>query len=157
MWSWNNWKLYGVLVLACLQIVTAWGWSSDHRALNAERISHKADIETYKRAQKEAQDKIDIKKKQLEQESKVKADAADEKYSILLAKYHTSLLRYKTSPSVRSGPSSGEQPQTSESGYGPSSSAELPTSLTISGTDAQICAVNTARLQAVHDWAIELK
>lgn len=153
----KHWKTCLIAVLLALQTLTVYEWQHDHNLLKIEKVAHQADINSYKQAQKDAQDKVNTEKKQLQQESKVKADAADQNYSSLLTKYRANLLRYEAIKGNSSGSDSGQYIDSTESGNGPSSSSDIPATVTISGKDAEICAVNTARLQSVHDWAIHLE
>ncbi len=146
------WRFYVPLLLVLLQLGTAYGWSHDHKLLVAERLAHQTDVTAWKAAQASAESKIIATKKDLEKKSKEKADAADKNYTTLLAKYRTSVLRYQANQSVLSRPGGDQQPQAPESGNGPSTG----TNISISIEDANVCAVNTARLQAVHDWALSL-
>lgn len=149
------WKVYAIAALIGLQGVTAYGWSHDHKAFVAEKASHQADISSYKQAQKDAQAKADAERHQLQQEGKVKADAADKSYSTLFAQYRTNLLRFKANQSAILQSGNSELPS-AQSGNGPSDSSDVPATMIISTKDAETCAVNTARLVVVHDWAVGL-
>lgn len=147
------WKLYLIGLLIGLQVLTAYMWHHTADELKTEKASHTKDINDFKAAQIAANEKAQQEKQALEQASKERANAADKDYSSLLSKYNASLLRYSTthqSVAVQSNPS--EQYSTTEGGDGPSPD----TLISITLSDAQICATNTARLQAVHDWAVKL-
>lgn len=150
----THWQLWLVGLLIAGNIFTAWGWNHTTTALTKEKAAHAADIASFKSAQAIADQKAQIIKQTLQKEAKANADQADASYSNLLTKYHANLVHYANqSGSQRS--SNSELPAT-QGGNGPSSDTDLPKELMISGDDAQICAVNTARLVAVHDWAVNL-
>lgn len=150
------WRFYLPAFLAVLQLVTAYGWHHDYVALKAEKISHQADIQSYKAAQKKADADARAQEQEIITESKVKANAADKNYSGLLTKYNASLLRYKAaqgrSKSTDQYQGDNQEGSTAQISDGPGAS----TYVSITMNDAQICANNTARLMAAHDWAIHL-
>lgn len=150
------WKYVILLLSVLLNFGLAWGWSSSHTALVKEKTAHQQDITNFKNAQ--AQATADAKKQaaSLKKEGQDAATKADKSYTSLLSQYHASLLRYSANQSAASSAGNSEL-QPAQSGNGLSSSTDLPATLTITGMDAELCAVNTARLQAVHDWAIELQ
>lgn len=151
----THWQLWLVGLLIAGNIFTAWEWNHTTTALTKEKAAHAADIATFKRTQAEADTRAQMIKQTLQKEAKANADQADASYSNLLAQYHGSLLRYASSKGSAKQPSNS-QLSTTQGSNGPSTNTELPATLTISGDDAQICAVNTARLQSVHDWATSL-
>lgn len=154
----SHWRVsLGILISAMLIGLGYFGYY-EHGALLKERAAHQTDINNFKNAQALADAKAEGEKAALKQESQANADEADAKYSALLAEYRANLVRYKAG---QSGTSQTEYRiiQPAQSGNRPGTSTELPAAtqvdgITISGEDAQICAVNTARLQAVHDWAL---
>jgi hypothetical protein len=148
------WKYWLVGLLIAVQLGTLYGWHYDHEALIKERASHQLDITNFKNAQKAADTKEQTIKTQLQTESKAAKNEADTSYGALLKQYDASLLRYATHPSGPVQPSNNQLPATQGSN-GPSQSANLPATLTITGDDGQVCADNTARLQASHDWALQ--
>lgn len=150
------WRFYLPVLFVSLQVLTAYGWYHDHYALKAEKAELQTEVNNVKAAQAAANAKAEAEKTQLKQESETKANAADQNYSSLLAKYKSSLLRYETTQGASKQSNSGSTSSSSESGNGPSSSTVIPEVITIPSSDAQICAINTARLQAVHDWAVAL-
>lgn len=146
------WRYYLPVFLVILQALTAFGWYREHGSLQHEQAVHQADIKSYKDAQAQATAQAEQLKKQFTLASKVQADEADQNYSNLYNKYRTVLLRYQaTSGSPR--PTSNSEPGgATQSANGPGESADV----LITAEDADTCAVNTARLQAAHDWAIKL-
>lgn len=137
------------VVFLATTIICGTGWSNTSGKLGDERAAHKADVTAFKTAQKEANDKAEATKQKLLKDAEINAKKADTNYANLLGKYNASILRYKANQSV-SKPTNSDQLPSTEGSDGPSSS----TFISIPIGDAQVCAVNTARLQAVHDWAI---
>lgn len=119
--------------------------------LSKEKTAHAADVQHFKDVQKAANDQAEATKKELIKESKANAEQADINYHDLLSKYNASILRYKANQSSSRKAHSDQLP-TSEGGDGSGTS----TFISITMSDAKICSVNTARLQAVRDWAITL-
>lgn len=132
------------------------GWHSSHVNLVKEQAAHKLDIANFKQAQTDANKQAQATRDSLIKESKTNADQADAKYGTLLSSYRANLLRYQAN---QSGGSQADHSQlsTPQGGNGPSPNPVLPsTSITISTEDANVCAVDIARLVAVHDWAVSL-
>lgn len=149
-----HWRIYLPIFLACLWIGSSYGWYRDHNLLVKERAAHKLDVENFKRAQAEADSKAKSIKESLQQEAASNANAADARYGELLAQYRANLVRFKADQGRAEQPNHSQLPP-AQSGDGASSSPVVPSnSIIISLEDAQICAVNTARLLAVHDWAL---
>lgn len=147
------WHAYLVAVVLVLLSASSWGWFNDHNLLLKERDAHQQDLENIKTAQQTALEKAKDKKDFLDKEAKINADQADVRYSALLAKYRSNLVRLQASQgSVVRSDSGDDAP--AQGGNGSSTGSQVP-SVIISDDDAQICLVNTARLQAVHDWALE--
>lgn len=149
------WKYVILGLSVLLNFGLAWGWSSSHQALTKEKAAHQLDINNFKSAQALANKNAQAEALSLKKAGQDAASKADKSYSTLLSRYHSSLLRYGANQSG-SGKAGNSELQSTQSGTGPSSSTDLPPTITITGSDAQICAVNTARLQSVHDWAVEL-
>ncbi len=152
----SNWKVYAVLSLIALQAGTFYGWQHTNDLLVAERYAHTNDIINFKKAQQDANDNAQRIKQTLQQEAQANASQADARYANLLVQYRASIVRYQTAQSAAS-PTYYSQLPTPQGGNGPSASPVVPdssSSISITLNDANICAVNTARLQAIHDWAI---
>ncbi len=139
--------------LSALLLISNVGWyiAYDLRGdkLVAEQTAHQTTIDNYTLAQEKA--KALALEKALEQERKDAQNArkADEAYSDLLGKYNANLLRYQASQRA-SGRIDLSSTSTTTSG-GDSTSESTRISITL--TDAGICAENTARLQVVQEWA----
>lgn len=146
-------SIYVSILLAIGLIFMGFGWNGTHNKLIKERAQHELVVQQFKDTQAEANRKAEAKRVALEQESKRNAEQADKRYSDLYDKYRANLLRYQASQGSRPGPYSGSN-QATEGSSRPSTSSELSGStLTITLKDAEICAINTARLQAVQEWA----
>jgi len=146
------WIYYVIGGLVAFSIITSLGWSHAHTKLVAEKLAHQTDITNFRNTQALANANAKAEADRLEKEGTDKANAADKNYSTLLAEYHSNLLRFKANQS-HPGQAGNSELQTTQSSNRPSSDTNL---LTITLDDAQICATNTARLQAVHDWAVGL-
>ena len=142
---------YIILALTLTSVVSGLGWSSTYKTLTKERAQHELVVQQFKATQKDANAKAEAKRVELEKEGIENAKKADQRYSSLLSEYRANLVRFKANQGSRSRPNS-DQLQPTQGGNGPSGSTEL---LEITMDDAQICAVNTARLQAVREWALD--
>lgn len=130
-------------------------WRNTNTNLIKEKAAHTKDIQDFRTAQIVANAKAVAVQAALKKESQADADQADANYSGLFAKYRANLVRYSTNQSATKQSDHYQLP-TAQGSDRPSQSTELPKVITITGDDAEICAVNTARLQAVHDWALDL-
>jgi len=150
-----KWYVWVIGALSATNLFTYEMWQHDSHALKNEKAAHVQDINNFKAAQATANAVAEATRTTLITESKANAAKADANYASLLTQYRASLLRYRTDTGSGSQADHNQLPAT-EGSNGPSPSPQLPETLTISGADADICAVNTARLVAVHDWAISL-
>lgn len=146
----QGWIVSGLMAVGL--VLMAFGWNGTHNTLIRERAEHAQVVQAFKDAQAEANKKAEAKRIELEKKAKEDAEAADKRYGTLLTEYRTNLLRYKATHSSSGGPNRSEVKAT-ESSTGPSPSPELST-IIITVKDAEICAVNTARLISVRDWAL---
>lgn len=149
------WQYTVIALLVLLNVFTGFELKHTQGNLNKEVAAHASDIAAFKKAQADADANAQAVKDNLMKESQASANQADASYSSLLSKYRTSLLRYSANQSGSSA-AGHSQLSTAQGGDGPSIGTELPKTITITGDDADICSVNTARLQAVHDWAVAL-
>jgi len=145
----TSWYVSGFLAVTTL--LMAAGWDHTTKTLHEERIEHTQVVQMFTDRQTEANRKAEVKRVELKKEAEENAKKADLRYGALLAEYRTNLLRFKANQSNSVRPNSGEVRPT-EGGNRPSTSTEV---LTITLDDAGICAVNTARLQAVREWALD--
>lgn len=125
--------------------------------LAVEQRAHTHDIERFKQAQETADQLAKQRAEAIIKEAKANAAQADSQYASLLSKYNANLVRYKANQS-HSEPAYSYQLPAPQGGDGPSAGTKLPegTALTITMEDAQTCAVNTARLLVVQQWATSL-
>lgn len=142
---------YIVAALTLTSCLTSCGWNGTYKTLVKERAEHVQVVEQFKASQQKANRKAEAKRVELEVKGKINAKKADERYTTLLAEYRTNLLRFKANQSGSGKPNSGGV-QSAEGGNRPGGSTQF---LTISLEDAGICATNTARLQAVREWALD--
>ena len=147
------WKELVAVILIATNIFFYNSWQHTSDSLAAEKAVHAQDIASYRRAQADAQAKADATRARLLKESKEKADEADQNYTNLYAMYRTNLLRYQALASSRSGSSGDSHSGTPEVLDGPGASTLVP----VTAEDLNICAINTARLQSAHEWALNLK
>lgn len=151
----TNWKAWLIALLVLLQLGTAYGFYHEHGKYTKEVAAHAADNAKFVAAQKAADLQQQTEKKQLQTESKAASHEADTNYSALLTKYNASLVRYAKGTKGVAGTSGDYQLPTTDSLDGPGADSDIPSRIIITGSDAEICAVNTARLQAAHDWALQ--
>lgn len=153
------WMFYLPVLLIALNCGTLYEWNHTSALLKTEKAAHSTDIANFKKAQADANTAAQAEKTRLDKESKASATKADAQYSTLLGQYRINLLRYQANQSGTK-PTVNYQLPTPSSGYGPGAGtiiSDVPGGvLSISLDDANICAINTARLSAVHDWAISL-
>lgn len=141
---------YICMGLAGLSLALGVGWYVSNLKLDAERKGRKADTQKYVAAQAQATVLAYQQKIAQEQKDRQRADQADAAYANLLSKYNASLLRYASAQGSAHPPSMSKPPSNAQGSDGPSGDSFV----SIPMNDARICAVNTARLQALHDWAI---
>jgi hypothetical protein len=138
--------LAAALLVSNVAWYVAWDWQKDR--VVAEQRSHEKTKQNYKDAQAEATIKAYEAKVKEDEDNAKKAKKADEAYSALLSKYNASILRYEASQRAASTINLSSTSTTSDGDYQSSDS----TSISITISDAQICAENTARLMAAHEW-----
>lgn len=146
----NSWMVTALMAVGL--VLMAVGWNGTHNTLIKERAEHHVVVQSFIDAQVEADRKAEAKRKELEKKAEQDAKEADKRYGSLLAEYRTNLLRFKASQGNPGG-SSDSGNEATASGPGPSTGTQFST-IVITMKDAEICAINTARLQAVRDWAL---
>lgn len=151
----TNWKAWLIALLIALQVGTGYGFYHEHDKYIKEVAAHAADNAKFVAVQKTADLNEQNVKHQLQVEGKAAKNEADTNYSSLLGKYNASLMRYAQTAGGSTISAGHSQLPTSSGLDGPSTDTNLPAEIIVTGSDAQICAANTARLQAAHDWAIE--
>lgn len=155
------WRFYLPALLAATNLFTLYELRQTNTSLTTEKAAHTRDINAFRAAQATATHNAEQTKQNLLKESTDRAKQADSQYATLLGQYRTNLLRYQANSSASSTTYRDQLP-TPQSSDGPSTSTVVPPAPTPSGflaitvADADVCVVNTARLVAVHDWAIGL-
>ena len=152
-----HWKLIvAALLLAAIGIqqLRVTGLKS---SLSAEKAGRIADQEGYRRAQAEAEVNALAAKIKKEAEDAKKADAADARFADLSQQYRAAVLRYQAAQRAAGSADLPQPTQGAASGDGPGGPAVIPQgAILIPQADALVCADNTARLEAVRDWALGL-
>lgn len=139
-----------VLVVTALLLHTA---RSERDAAIAGR---KADRAAYVAAQETARSNALAAAAKKDAENVRKANAADARYADLIAQYRANSLHYSAAQSATGHANLPATGQTAESANGPGGLAIVPQgNVLIPQADVLICADNTARLQAAHEWATE--
>ena len=151
----GHWKLIAAAILLALLGVQTLRVASLKSSLSAEKAGRLADRETYKRAQMEATANAFSAKIKKEAEDAKKADAADARYADLSGQYRAAVLRYQAAQREAGQADLPQSPKGSASSDGPGGPSIVPTgAILIPQADALICATNTARLEAVREWAL---
>lgn len=151
----KHWKIALIALLLVFTIGLGKLYLDEKDHLHTEKVAHAVDVKACRDGAAEAQAKADAKAKQFKKDNQRKADAADQNYNVLIARYRASILRLKANQGGSVGAGSVQADPT-QGVDGPSTGAPLPATVNITGEDANICAINTARLQAAHQWAMEL-
>jgi len=147
---------YLVAGFAVAALISSIGWRVTSLSLEAEKSGRAADKAVYEAAQQMAKAKALEEKQKIEKEYNEKAKKADAIYDALLAKYSSAVVRYKAnqSPAIRA-----DLPASSGSAEGadrPGRDSEFYEGFFVRMADAQVCAVNTARLQSAREWALSI-
>jgi len=152
-----HWKLIAAAILLALLGVQTLRIAGLKSSLSAEKAGRLADRETYKRAQMEATANAFSAKIKKEAEDAKKADAADARYADLSQQYRAAVLRYQAAQREAGKADLPQSPESPASGDRPGGPSLIPQgSILIPQADALICATNTARLEAVREWALSL-
>ena len=147
-------------ILAALGLIAA--LSHYRSAYHAERALRQDDREAYANAQTQAALIAQAALRAAETRSQIKAKETDHAHESILAKARADAARYiaahrlrgqapqgAASPALASAESGGAQSADRSSG-----AAEL---VAVNAGDIDVCTINTARLEAAHDWAIGLE
>jgi len=147
---------YLIAGFAVAALVGSIGWRVTSLELEAEKSGRAADKASYEAAQQMAKAKALEEKQKLEKEYNDKAKKADADYDTLLAKYSAAVVHYKAnqSPALRVDLPGSSNPAEGADRTGRGS--ELSEGLFVRMADAQVCAVNTARLQSAREWALSI-
>ncbi|WP_257540985.1 hypothetical protein [Sphingobium sp. CFD-1] len=152
-----HWKPIGAAFLLLALIIQTFRLSATEGALSAEKAGRRADHAAYEKAQAQAAaDALSAKLKK-DAENAQKAEQADQRYADLSQQYRAAVLRYQAAQREAGSADLSIPAESPESGDGPGRGAVFPVgSILIPENDAFICATNTARLQAVREWAASL-
>ena len=153
----DHWKLALFALLALFATIQTFRLQSTQGALQAEKHGRRADRAEYARAQADAAAIALTAKIEKEAEYAAKADEADRNADALSERYRLAVLRIAAAQ--RSGRTTDMPRPAEASGIvdGPGAAAIVPLgNILIPEADVMICAVNQARLEAAHDWAVGL-
>ena len=157
---WGRIRNYVTIGLGALSLglgITVYVQSVKIDRLDSELLASQegrlADRFAYQAAQAEYEANALRERERIEQENRERAEQADQEYADLLRRYNASIVRYRAETPQRtsSGPDLSSAPSTTEGSNGPG----VGSLILIPLSDAEICAVNTARLQVVRDWVLE--
>lgn len=154
----GNWKLIsiGALIVA-LALVLAWAFRLD--ALRARhKAAHAETVERYTDAQKRAQEAFDAQIAAIQSQNRRLNDEADKNVADTTIVYRDRVIRLPTAPAqCAAGGAQLPSPNLPQSSDRSRAEAELSDRVVIKRDDALICADNTARLEAVREWALGMK
>lgn len=152
-------QTYITIGLGITTLAAGAGWYITDLKLDTARqevktcaAERKADQESYRAAQTEAAEKSTQEVLKKERENAKQAQEADARYAELRSKYDASIMRYKQLQTNKRPSAEINLSSTSSSADGSYSYSDNST-ISISIKDADVCAENTARLQAVQEWA----
>lgn len=153
----SHWRLLVSVGLILLLIVQTFRLQNTQAALEAERAGRTADRSEYRRAQAEATANAIADARKKEVEDAKKADAADVRYADLSQQYRAAVVRYQAAQGRAGKPDLRKTTEGSTSSDRSGGPTIIPQgSILIPQEDALICATNTARLEAVREWAQSL-
>jgi hypothetical protein len=153
----QHWKLAIVGGMILLLIVQTFRLQNAASELEAERLGRASDRSEYQRAQAQATASALSEKMKKEAEYAAKADDADTRYADLSGQYRATVLRYQAAQRAASGNDLPESAGTAEGSDRSGGGAVVSVGdILIPQADALICAENTARLQAAHEWVTGL-
>lgn len=140
-----------------LALFAAWAWRVDslragYKAQrDAERQAHARTIHNYTEAQKLAEIAFTVKIEAIQKRNKELNDEADSRVAALRADYADRVRKLPKAAQCSAGSAGMPEANGTESTNGPGGDAVI-----LDRSDALICADNTSRLQAAHDWALEI-
>lgn len=156
----SKYLIYGLAVAAA---VNGTGWyitslknETLSQAVQTEKNGRLADQASYRAAAAEAKAKNLEEVKKINEQNDRKAEVSDDRYDALRKLYDANLVQYARDQATKRNSGTvrlSEHTFTTSGGDSTSESTEI----SISFEDAGICAENTARIQAVKDWADSLK
>lgn len=155
---WNNIRNY-VTVFALVGMTVCYiGWDNTSKELETQVALRAADRANYEAEQSEYEARALEEKMEIERINNERVQEAEANYESVLAGYRNSLRVYQSRESARSTSSRSDLPgpaPITEGSDGPTPDPGVPTEyLTISYADADICAINTARVVATYNWSL---
>lgn len=166
---WSRVSNYVTVGLLITTIVASTGWYITGLKLDNVRNLRETDKKTYVAAQAEYTAKATREKMEKEKIDNERAAKADAAYDTLLAQYRANLRVYKSTRSAYSFDNLPSATPAPEGTDGPGGGSQLPAPfyganpkqvgdlLIIPTQDADICAINTARLLSARPWALTVK
>lgn len=152
-----HWKLIGLALLLAVIGVQQLRVTGLKSSLSAEKAGRLADRKEYHRAQMEATAKAYAAKIKTEKAYEAEREKADLAAADLGKQYRAIVLRYADAQRAGSGTNLPQPTESTASSNGPGGPAVLPQgAILIPQADALVCADNTARLEAVREWALGL-
>lgn len=149
-WQYATGGLAIALALSIAWGVRVEGLRASHKA------AHEQTVKSYQQAQKDAQERHDAEIQALQAHNRRLNDEIDRKADERTVVYRDRVIRLPSAPaSCPTGVGSLPGPGVPASDDGSGGSAQLSEGVIIPRDDARICADNTARLEAVRDWALE--
>lgn len=153
----DHWKLALFAILALFATIQTFRLQSTQAALQAEKHARRADHAEYARAQADAAAIALTAKIEKEAEYAAKADEADRNADALSERYRLAVLRVAAAQHPGSATDMPRTAEASESVDRPGAAAIVPLgNILIPEADVMICAVNQARLESAHDWAMTI-
>lgn len=154
----DHWKLALFAILALFATIQTFRLQSTQSALQAEKHGRRADRAEYARAQADAAAIALTAKIEKEAEYAAKADEADRNADALSERYRLAVLRFQAAQRSGSATDMPRAAETAESIARPGAATIIPLgNILIPEADVMICAVNQARLEAAHDWAVGIR
>lgn len=154
----GHWKLIGLGLLCLALIVQTFRLSATEGSLIAEKAGRQSDRLSYEKAQALAASEALSAKIETEKRHEAEREKSDARAATLAADYRGAVLRYQAAQRAASEADLPQPSEAAESSNGPGGpSLLLAGDIIIPQADALICADNTARLEAVRDWALSLE
>ncbi len=141
-----------VIVLFALFVTASAGWYITRNNLVLERTERANDKLTYEKAQADATAKALKEKQEKEAEYAAIKAKQDSSYLKLLNEYRSAVVRYKTAQRQARRSNLPSTPGSSSVDVRPGDDSLV----SVPFSDLEICAVNTAKAQVAHEWALEI-
>ena len=152
----QHWKLIALALLLAVVGIQQLRVTGLKSSLRAEKAAHATTIANYRQAQADATAKALAAKIETEKRHEAEREKADARAADLGQQYRAAVLRFQAAQRAASGTNLPKPAETAESSNGPGEYPQL-SQILIPQDDALICADNTARLEAVRDWALSLE